>query len=115
MRVGHEPAAVAAPAFTAAGATGCYVAAMLVENLTGHTYQQEITTRIVQPLHLRDTTAPETGTTIPGPHSHGYIAVPQPAGGTQLVDITEQNPGGGGTVSTTADLDRFPTRSAPPR
>ncbi|WP_078656747.1 serine hydrolase domain-containing protein [Kitasatospora aureofaciens] len=91
------------------GATGYYVAAMLVENLTGHTYQQEITTRIVQPLHLRDTTVPETGTTIPGPHSHGYIAVPQPAGGTQLVDITEQNPGAGGMVSTTADLDRFLT------
>ncbi|MFJ9773277.1 serine hydrolase domain-containing protein [Kitasatospora sp. NPDC101157] len=91
------------------GATGYYVAAMLVEKLTGHTYQQEITTRILQPLHLRDTTAPEHDTTIPGPHSHGYIAVPQPAGGTQLVDITEQNPGAGGMISTTADLDRFLT------
>ncbi|MFE7355593.1 serine hydrolase domain-containing protein [Streptomyces sp. NPDC057543] len=91
------------------GATGYYVAAMLVENLTGHTYQQEITTRILQPLHLRDTTAPQTDTTIPGPHSHGYIAVPRPDGGSQLVDITEQNPGAGGMISTTADLDRFLT------
>ncbi|MGW2954798.1 serine hydrolase domain-containing protein [Streptomyces eurythermus] len=91
------------------GATGYYVAAMLVENLTGHTYQQEITTRILQPLHLRDTTAPRTGTTIPGPHSHGYIAVPRPDGGPRLVDITEQNPGAGGMISTTADLDRFLT------
>ncbi|MFD9819838.1 serine hydrolase domain-containing protein, partial [Streptomyces violascens] len=86
------------------GATGYYVAAMLVENLTGHTYQQEITTRILRPLHLRDTTAPETDTTIPGPHSHGYVAVPQQDGGTRLVDITEQNPGAGGMISTTADL-----------
>ncbi|MDN3060285.1 MULTISPECIES: serine hydrolase [unclassified Streptomyces] len=91
------------------GATGYYVAAMLVEHLTGHTYQQEITTRILQPLHLRDTTAPRTDTTIPGPHSHGYIAVPRPDGGSQLVDITEQNPGAGGMISTTADLDRFLT------
>ncbi|WBP87105.1 serine hydrolase domain-containing protein [Kitasatospora cathayae] len=91
------------------GATGYYVAAMLVESLTGHSYQQEITTRILRPLHLRDTTAPELDTTIPGPHSHGYIAVPQPAGGTRLVDITEQNPGAGGMISTTADLDRFLT------
>ncbi|WP_344639944.1 serine hydrolase domain-containing protein [Kitasatospora cystarginea] len=91
------------------GATGYYVAAMLVENLTGHTYQQEITNRILRPLNLRDTTAPETDTTIPGPHSHGYIAVPQPDGGTRLVDITEQNPGAGGMISTTADLDRFLT------
>ncbi|MER6499207.1 serine hydrolase domain-containing protein [Streptomyces sp. NPDC001455] len=91
------------------GATGYYVAAMLVENLTGHTYQQEITTRILQPLHLHDTTAPQTDTTIPGPHSHGYIAVPRPDGGSQLVDITEQNPGAGGMISTTIDLDRFLT------
>ncbi|MFB6815417.1 serine hydrolase domain-containing protein [Streptomyces sp. NPDC056347] len=91
------------------GATGYYIAAMLVEHLTGHTYQQEITTRILQPLHLRDTTAPLTDTTIPGPHSHGYIAVPWPDGGSQLVDITEQNPGAGGLISTTADLDRFLT------
>ncbi|WP_229882139.1 serine hydrolase domain-containing protein [Streptomyces alanosinicus] len=91
------------------GATGYYVAAMLVENLTGHTYQQEITTRILQPLHLRDTTAPQTDTTVPGPHSDGYIAVPRPDGGSQLVDITEQNPGAGGMISTTADLDRFLT------
>ncbi|MFE3151847.1 MULTISPECIES: serine hydrolase domain-containing protein [unclassified Streptomyces] len=91
------------------GATGYFVAAMLVENLTGHTYQQEITTRILWPLHLRDTAAPETDTTIPGPHSHGYIAVPQQNGGTRLVDITEQNPGAGGMISTTADLDRFLT------
>ncbi|MGW5369089.1 serine hydrolase domain-containing protein [Streptomyces sp. NPDC004009] len=91
------------------GATGYYVAAMLVEHLTGHTYQQEITTRILRPLHLRDTAAPQTDTTIPGLHSHGYIAVPRPDGGSQLVDITEQNPGAGGMISTTADLDRFLT------
>ncbi|MEU7019131.1 serine hydrolase domain-containing protein [Streptomyces sp. NPDC046203] len=91
------------------GATGYYVAAMLVESLTGHTYQREITTRILQPLHLRDTTAPQVDTTIPGPHSHGYIAVPRPDGGSRLVDITEQNPGAGGMISTTADLDRFLT------
>ncbi|MFD9819839.1 serine hydrolase, partial [Streptomyces violascens] len=37
------------------------------------------------------------------------IAVPQQDGGTRLVDITEQNPGAGGMISTTADLDRFLT------
>ncbi|MER6218402.1 serine hydrolase domain-containing protein [Streptomyces sp. NPDC001674] len=91
------------------GATGYYLAALLVEDLTGHPYQEEITTRVVQPLHLRDTTAPKNDPTIPGPHSHGYIAVPQPGGATQLADITEQNPAAGGMISTTADLDRFLT------
>ncbi|OPG03693.1 hypothetical protein B1L11_39595 [Microbispora sp. GKU 823] len=91
------------------GATGYYVAGMLIEKLTGNSYQQEITKRILRPLHLRHTTAPQTDTTIPGPHSHGYIAVPQAGGGTQLVDITDQNPGAGGMISTTGDLDRFLT------
>ncbi|MFJ1550894.1 serine hydrolase domain-containing protein [Streptomyces sp. NPDC088246] len=91
------------------GATGYYVAGMLIEKLTGQSYQREITDRILLPLHLRDTTAPETDPTIPGPHAHGYIAVPQPDGSSRLVDITEQNPGAGGMISTTADLDRFMT------
>uniref|UniRef100_UPI0037DA1B3E serine hydrolase domain-containing protein n=1 Tax=Streptomyces cellostaticus TaxID=67285 RepID=UPI0037DA1B3E len=91
------------------GATGYYVAAMLVEKLTGHSYQREITDRIVRPLNLRHTTAPETDPTIPGPHAHGYITVPQPCDGSCLKDITEQNPGAGGMISTTADLDRFMT------
>ncbi|MFI9064191.1 serine hydrolase domain-containing protein [Streptomyces sp. NPDC053429] len=92
------------------GATGYYVAGMLIEKVTGHSYQQEITSRILCPLNLRHTTAPRTDTTIPGPHSHGYIEIPQTSGGgTQLVDITDQNPGAGGMISTTADLDRFLT------
>lgn len=107
--VQHERPFAVPGSMQAYGATGYYVAALLVENLTGHTYQQEITNRILRPLHLRDTTAPETDPTIPGPHSHGYIAVPQPDGGTQLVDITEQNPGAGGMIATTADLDHFLT------
>ncbi|MFF9606169.1 serine hydrolase domain-containing protein [Streptomyces sp. NPDC014684] len=107
--VRHERPFTEPGCMQAYGATGYYVAAMLVEHLTGNTYQQEITTRILQPLHLRDTTAPQTDTTIPGPHSHGYIAVPRPDGGSQLVDITEQTPGAGGMIATTADLDRFLT------
>ncbi|MEV5506183.1 serine hydrolase domain-containing protein [Streptomyces orinoci] len=91
------------------GSTGYYVAAMLVQRLTGHSYQQEITQRILRPLHLRHTTAPETDTAIHGPHAHGYLAVPQPDGTPQLADVTEQNPGAGGLISTTADLDVFLT------
>ncbi|MER7585137.1 serine hydrolase domain-containing protein [Kitasatospora sp. NPDC097691] len=91
------------------GATGYYVAAMLVEQLTGRSYQQEITDRILLPLDLRHTTAPETDPTIPGPHAHGYIDVSPAHDKSGLVDITEQNPGAGGMISTTADLDRFLT------
>ncbi|MEV6736526.1 serine hydrolase [Streptomyces sp. NPDC051104] len=72
---------------------------MLVDKLTGHSYEQEITRRVLRPLHLRQTTAPETDPTIPGPHTHGYLAVPQPDGGSKLVDVSEQNPGAGGMNS----------------
>ncbi|MER7468606.1 serine hydrolase domain-containing protein [Streptomyces sp. NPDC097981] len=91
------------------GATGYYVAALLVEKLTGRSYQREITDRILLPLNLRHTTAPETDTTIPGPHAHGYIDLSPAHDKTGLVDITEQNPGAGGMISTGADLDRFLT------
>ncbi len=80
---------------------------MIIEKVTGHRYQQEITDRIVLPLRPPDTTAPQTDTTIPGPHPHGYVAVPDPEGNSRLVDITEQNPGAGGMISTAGDLDRF--------
>lgn len=83
-----------------------YVAGMLIERVTGHSYAAEVRDRIARPLGLRHTYVPradEFG--IRGPHSHGYVDVD----GT-LVDITRQNPyawAEGGMVSTSADLTRF--------
>ncbi|RJQ79202.1 class A beta-lactamase-related serine hydrolase [Pseudonocardiaceae bacterium YIM PH 21723] len=83
---------------------------MLIEKLTGHSYAQEITQRILRPLHLRQTSFPGTHSGIPGPHAQGYLGYPD-GGGLTVVDITRINPSWGGAagemISSTRDLERF--------
>ncbi|POX56333.1 peptidase [Streptomyces sp. Ru71] len=90
-----------------------YVAGMLIERVTGHTFADEVRTRITRPLGLRDTYVPDADDPrLPGPHSHGYLTVQSPDGAIQRVDVTEQSPwpwAEGGMISTPADLDRFVT------
>ncbi|MFD7641417.1 serine hydrolase domain-containing protein [Kitasatospora sp. NPDC059795] len=78
----------------------------LVRQVTGNDWRTEVDHRVLQPLGLRHTFLPGTSTTVPGPHSHGYLPLPDgPA------DITELNPSMGGAagelISTTDDLARF--------
>ncbi|GAB4582383.1 serine hydrolase domain-containing protein [Nocardia sp. IFM 10818] len=80
---------------------------MLIEQVTGRSTADEISTRILEPLGLRDTYTPARGETgIRGPHPVGY----QDIDGTR-VDFTEEDPSWGGTagdmISTGADLNRF--------
>jgi D-alanyl-D-alanine carboxypeptidase len=62
----------------------------------------------VDPLGLRDTSVPGDATTIPGPHSRGYV---RPGPDAAPLDVTEFNPsvaaGSGDMVSSAADMDRF--------
>ncbi|MFK0201260.1 serine hydrolase domain-containing protein [Streptomyces lavendulae] len=88
------------------------VLGVLIEKVTGTTYEKAVSQRILRPLGLRDTSFPaRTQTRIPGPHNHGYQAVPRPGGGSSLVDVTEWNSSSnwaaGDLISTTADLERF--------
>ncbi|MDO0934809.1 serine hydrolase domain-containing protein [Streptomyces sp. DG2A-72] len=88
--------------------TGYIVAGMIIEKATGHSWQQEVTHRIIKPLHLRHTSAPTTQTHIAGRHLHGYSDFDD-SGAT--IDVTELNPSAGsaagGMISTSADLTRF--------
>lgn len=88
--------------------TGYILAGMIIKKATGHTWQQEVTRRIIKPLHLSHTLAPSTGTGIPGRHLHGYSNF---GGSGATIDVTEFNPSAGGAagamISTTADLTRF--------
>ncbi|WP_155059434.1 serine hydrolase domain-containing protein [Streptomyces blattellae] len=88
--------------------TGYIVAGMIIEKATGHSWQQEVTRRVIEPLRLRDTSAPTTQTHIPGRHLHGYSDF---EGSGATIDVTEINPSLGGAagamISTTADLTRF--------
>jgi D-alanyl-D-alanine carboxypeptidase len=84
--------------------TGFILAGMLIERVTGHCLQQEVSDRIVRPLGLHDTTWPGTSPTLPRPHAQAYQLLES----GDLVDVTEQvswDPDS--MVSSTHDLDRF--------
>ncbi|MGA5300158.1 serine hydrolase domain-containing protein [Nucisporomicrobium flavum] len=97
--------------------TNYVVAGMIIKKVTGHSWQQEVRTRIVEPLRLRDTSLPGTTPTIPRPHAVGYQRFPGP-GGTpedprygEPIDATVLNPSmadaAGEIISTTDDANRF--------
>ncbi|MHC3469325.1 serine hydrolase domain-containing protein [Streptomyces sp. 7R007] len=88
--------------------TNYLVLGLIVQEVTGHRPETEITRRVITPLRLRDTYWPGDGTRIQGPHSHSYFTTDG-----QRVDGTAWNTTfagvGGALVSTPADLTRFAT------
>lgn len=88
-----------------------FVAALVIEKVTGDDYADQVRRRITGPLGLRATYVPAADDlTIRGPHATGYVDVRDADGGTARVDVTEQNPypwAEGGMISSAADLERF--------
>ncbi|MER5968419.1 serine hydrolase domain-containing protein [Streptomyces sp. NPDC002055] len=83
------------------------VLGMLIEKVTGDSYEHQAAVRIFQPLGMRDTSFPRSGDPrIHGPHNRGYQLM-----GGKLVDVTEWNMSdrwaAGDMISTTRDLERF--------
>ncbi|KNE79458.1 MULTISPECIES: serine hydrolase domain-containing protein [Streptomyces] len=99
--------------------TNYILAGMIVEKATGHSWQHEVRTRVIEPLGLRHTYAPDTFPFIPGPHAVGYQrfaekgleADPADPRWGEPVDVTVGNPSWGGAagemISTTEDGNRF--------
>ncbi|PKT73677.1 peptidase [Streptomyces populi] len=89
------------------------VLGLLIEKVTGHSYEHEAARRILGPAGMRHTYFPGTDPRIHGPHNHGYQAVPRPDGTTAFVDVTDWNQAdrwaAGDMISTTADLERLVT------
>ncbi|WP_326954071.1 serine hydrolase domain-containing protein [Amycolatopsis sp. NBC_01286] len=87
--------------------TNYILAGMIIKKATGHTWQHEVTQRIINPLHLSHTIAPITSSAIPGRHLHGYSNF----GSGPVIDVTALNPSAadaaGAMISTTDDLTRF--------
>jgi D-alanyl-D-alanine carboxypeptidase len=81
---------------------------MLIEEVTGRPYGEEIRRRIIEPLHLRQTSVPGDATTIAGPHPRGYV---RPGEDAPLMDLTAFNPSVAGAsgemISSASDLNRF--------
>jgi D-alanyl-D-alanine carboxypeptidase len=90
--------------------TNYYIAGLLIERITGHTYAHEVEKRIIKPLALRNTyVLNRHDPRLPGRHAHGYVAVTKD-GTTTLHDVSEQSPypwAEGGLISNSADLARF--------
>jgi D-alanyl-D-alanine carboxypeptidase len=85
--------------------TGFFLAAYIVEAVTGNSFDHELRTRILRPLDLRGTDLPTTAD-IWGPHAHGYIKL----GGSADTDITYLYPfawAAGGLNTTADDSARF--------
>ncbi|MEY2227352.1 beta-lactamase family protein [Streptomyces virginiae] len=90
------------------------VLGVLVEKVTGTSYEEAVGRRILRPLGLRQTSFPSrTQTRIHGPHNRGYQAIARADGSRELRDVTEWNSSdrwaAGDIISTTADLERFTT------
>ncbi|MFJ2738330.1 serine hydrolase domain-containing protein [Streptomyces sp. NPDC087440] len=86
---------------------GYRIAGKLIETLTGNSFHDEVTRRILKPLGMRDTatSVPGRATSVPRPYLPGYL--PRSTGG--LVDVNRQGGLPSTMTSTGADLDRFIT------
>src|SRR3954471_11454067 len=69
--------------------TNYVLAGLMIERVTGHSLGAEVRSRILTPLHLRDSSFPINDTVIPGPHISGYAFV-----GDETRDVTVLNPSG---------------------
>jgi D-alanyl-D-alanine carboxypeptidase len=97
--------------------TNYMLAGMIIEKVSGHTWQTEVQNRIIRPLRLRDTYTPGTSPTIPRPHAVAYERFPGPDATPadpdygDPIDVTVYNPSWGGAagdmISTTDDGNRF--------
>ncbi|MEU1849465.1 serine hydrolase domain-containing protein [Streptomyces sp. NPDC019990] len=90
---------------------GYTIAGLLIERVTGDTYEGQVARRVLEPLGLCDTYFPGTSPRITGPHNHGYQRMRLDDGTTGLRDVTVWGAtdgwAAGDIVSTTADLERF--------
>ncbi|MCB8903654.1 MULTISPECIES: serine hydrolase [unclassified Streptomyces] len=90
---------------------GYTIAGLIVERVTGDSYEHQVERRILRPLGLRDTYLPGEAAELVGPYNHGYQSMRLDDGTTGLRDVSvwgvTDGWAAGDLVSTTADLERF--------
>ncbi|MER6445974.1 serine hydrolase domain-containing protein [Streptomyces venezuelae] len=91
--------------------TNYFLAALIVEKVTGGTLAEALTQRIADPLALTGTYLPGEEPTIRGPHPRHYSTLFASETPPRIHDATEMNQSfawaAGGIISTTGDLQRF--------
>jgi D-alanyl-D-alanine carboxypeptidase len=82
------------------------LAGLVIEKVTGRSWADEVTNRIIRPLRLTGTSVPGNDPRIVGPHAHGYEATI-----SGWVDVTLADPSlqwsAASIISTAGDLDRL--------
>ncbi|MFI5687088.1 serine hydrolase domain-containing protein [Streptomyces sp. NPDC051636] len=90
--------------------TNYVLAGMVIQSVTGRSYAEEITHRIIEPLKLTATSVPGTRVTLPSPSSRAYGKLAETTTGPTY-DVTRLNPSlassAGEMISDSADLTRF--------
>lgn len=80
----------------------------VVEKVTGHSYADELRTRIFEPLGLSNTSFPGPSAAFPSPHAQGYTLQANDATPEHPVNATDWNPSWGWSageiISTARDL-----------
>ncbi|MFH8369765.1 serine hydrolase domain-containing protein [Streptomyces sp. NPDC018031] len=109
--------AMAHPPYFAPGAgqrysnTNYVLAALVLEAVSGNSYEDEVRERIVEPLGLRGTVLPGDTAHMPRPSSRAYSTLSEDPAATRIYDVTVQNASQtwaeGDIISTTGDLSRF--------
>lgn len=94
--------------------TGYVVLGLVIEKLTGHSWQQEVRQRVFEKAGMRDTYFPGPNDYgLRRPHACGYMQLKGVKGGLVTADVTEWSPSqadaNGQGVTTSADLNRFYT------
>ncbi|WP_186786205.1 serine hydrolase domain-containing protein [Paenibacillus agilis] len=86
--------------------TNYILAGLIIKQVTGETYAEQIKKRIIEPLQLNETSIPLSSSYIPDQHARGYFKE-----NGKFIDMTELNPSwgdaAGDMISTTADLNTF--------
>jgi D-alanyl-D-alanine carboxypeptidase len=101
----HEPLFAPGTRFSYSD-TGYFLAAYVVEAVTGNSFDHELRSRILRPLGLRDTSLPRVAT-IAGRHAHGYMVFGDPPVDTDLTNLYPFSWAAGGLTSTVDDSARF--------
>ncbi|MFD5516253.1 serine hydrolase domain-containing protein [Streptomyces sp. NPDC127066] len=91
--------------------TNDVLAALIVQKVGGRTYEDEVRRRIVEPLGLKSTSNPGTGSVLPRPSSRDYSKLFYDTQPDRIDDVTElngsQNWGDGDIISSAHDLNLF--------
>jgi D-alanyl-D-alanine carboxypeptidase len=90
--------------------TNYILAGMVIEAVTGRTWEQEVRDRILRPLRLTRTYAPGNDPRLPRPHARNYQQF-EPGDGPMtdatLAYLPFDGDADGSMISTTADTNRF--------